>query len=213
MANSLQPRRRVQISAGGLAVGVILGAIYIAVALGVRYAVGMFQNFTQGFGSGVAVTFNVFSFVSGPFFLPMVVAIVVAKAAHRAVKEPHTVKGPLKVILGALSGVFYYLILGGGALLLTIVLTGSTSGNAAATVSLLITLALLELSAGTKIVQGLLEYREAKMEQGAPIGPTFATPPAAPSAPEGRTCANCGAPLGPNDGFCTRCGSQQPQTP
>jgi zinc-ribbon domain len=208
MTADLRPKRGIQISTGGIVVGVLLGAFYLLVAFGLRYAVGVFQNYTQGFGSSNSVTFNVFSFISGPIFIPLVVAIVAVKVAHRAIKEPRTLKGSLQVVLGALSGSFYYLILGGGTLLLTIAVTGTTSGSAAANVSLVITLILLELSAGTKIVQGLLEYREARKT---PAPATSATPPAPPVPTEtARTCANCGAPLGENDQFCTRCGSQQP---
>ncbi|GEM_PF-6481865 len=167
MTADLLPKRGFQVIAGGMVIGVLLGAFYVLVAFGLRYAVGTLQNSVQGFGSGASVSFNVFSFISGPFFIPLVVVIVAVKVAHRAVKEPHTVKGPLKVVLGALSGGFYYLILGGGTLFLTIAIRGSTSGSAVASVSLVITLALLELSAGTKIVQGLLEYREAKTSQAA----------------------------------------------
>ena len=212
MTTDLRPKRGVQISAGGLVVGILLAAFYILVAFGVQYGVSMFQKLTQGYGSSLTVTMNVFSFISGGLFMPLVVAIVAVKTAHRAVKEPHTIKGPLKVVLGALSGSFYYLILGGGALLLTVGMTGSTSGTAAATVTLAVTLALLELSAGMKIVQGVLEYREAKTRPLAPSTPGAVQAPA-PSAPEpARSCANCGAPLGLNDQFCTRCGSQQPQS-
>jgi hypothetical protein len=206
MATDLRPKRNVQISAGGTVIGVLLGAFYILVALGVRYAVENLSSLTQGFGTGATVSMNVFSFITGDFFIPLVVAIVLVKVAHRAVKEPHTVKGPLKVVLGALSGTFYYLILGGGVLLLTIGVTGSIRGSAAASVSLLITLALLELSAGTKIVQGLLEYREAKTQRSAPPAPT--------AVPVATTwiCPRCGTPLGPNDKFCTGCGAQQLQS-
>ena len=210
MTTELQPRRGIQISTWGIVVGVLLGAFYLLVAFALRYAVGTFQSYTQGFGSNTSVTFNVFSFISGPIFIPLVVVIVAVKAAHRAVKEPHTVKGPLKVVLGALSGSFYYLILGGGTLLLTVALTGSNSGSAAVNVSLVITLALLELSAGAKIVQGLLEYREAKA--GQPSAASVPAPVAPVPVEASKTCASCGAPLGENDQFCTRCGSQQPQS-
>jgi hypothetical protein len=210
MSTDLQPKGGVQISARGTVVGVLLGAFYIFVAFGVRYAVTMFQKLTQGFGSGVTVSMNVFSFISGDFFIPLVVAIVVVKGAHRAVKEPHTVKGPLKMVLGALSGTFYYLILGGGALVLTVGLAGQFTGNAAASVSLAITLALLEASAVTKIVQGFLEFREARARPATPVAAQAFAPGSTEAA---RTCSNCGAPLTQNDRFCTTCGSKQPGPP
>jgi hypothetical protein len=97
----------------------------------------------------------------------LAVAIVTVKVAHRAIEGPLTARGPLKVALGALHGV-YYVFLVGGAILFTVGLKASgnsavsvtTPGSVAVSITLLVTLALLELSSALMILQGVFEFRE-----------------------------------------------------
>lgn len=57
------------------------------------------------------------------------------------------------------------------------------------------------------------QYQQAQYQQAAtpvqsyssPVAPAFA---AAPTAPTGRVCPNCGAPMGPDDVFCMNCGTR-----
>jgi len=176
MATPTPTKPGVQISAGGLIIGILLGAFYLLLAEGARIALGEVQTIAQGSGSGATITSNVFSFMTSNYFLPLVVALIVVKIAHRTIKEPHTIKGPLKVVLGALSGVFYYLILGGGMILLTVGLASSYTGTISVSITLLVTLLLLEASAGLQALQGIFEYRDAKNAHYTIPAPTGETP-------------------------------------
>jgi hypothetical protein len=155
-----------------LATGVLIGLVYLAVAAGARFAVGFVNSFARSSGYGLTITSNLFDFVNGNLFLVLVVALIVVKIAHRAVKSPVIVKGPLKVALGGLSGVFYYLTLTGGILTFTVGLQKPASGSLVVAISLVITLVLLEVSAIMKMLQGVFEYRDVRRE--AIVGPAAA---------------------------------------
>lgn len=189
-------------------VGILLGAFYLVLAVGSKMALGLLQAMVQESGTGVTISSNLFTFMNSEYFLPFVVALVAVKITHRAVKEPHTVKGLLKVVHGALSGVFYYLILGGGIVLLSIALRSSYAGDITTSISLLATLALLEASAGLQILQGVLEYRDASCAP-VPVSP----PPhivGAPLPPSAMTCPLCGSAARPTARYCPRCGTKLP---
>jgi len=111
-----------KISTAGLVIGIFLGLVYLAIADGVRLAVGLLSGLASSAGSGfgLSITSDLFDFVNGPFYLVLVVALIVVKIAHSTIKSPLTVRGPLKVALGALTGLFYYFILVGGIITFTI---------------------------------------------------------------------------------------------
>jgi hypothetical protein len=90
-----------------------------------------------------------------------------------AIKEAPKVKGILKVLQGAVAGVYYYVILGGGIIMISAIFSNFELDL---TVTLLITLALLEISAVMKILQGLFEFHEGPK-------PTKGTKPSVPSPP------------------------------
>jgi hypothetical protein len=220
-----------EISASGLAIGIILGVIYSALAVGSRIALSYITSLTQSSSYGIAISSALFDFVNSDLFLILVGALIIVKIAHRTIKSPLTVRGPLKVALGALTGIFYYLILAGGVLAFTIGLNTTATGTFEISVTLLVTLGLLELSAAMKILQGVFEYRDGRrearaslssMETEAPpppvvraseIGGSMPTSaglqatPAAAGAPARVFCRECGRELSPGDAFCGYCGT------
>lgn len=154
---------RWEISVLRLVTGIIGGAIILAISFGARYAVGYLDNAVKSAGNGLTVSSDLFNFVDGDLFLAVIVAIVVMRIAHNTVKRPLTVRGPLKVVVGGLSAVFYYLVLAGGTVSVLVGFSpSSATGTIVFSLTLLITLIFLELSCSMRIVQGVLEYREGK---------------------------------------------------
>ena len=215
-------------------IGVFLGLIYAALAVGSRIALGYLNSFTQSSSYAITVTSGLFDFVNSYLFLIMVGALIVVKIAHRTIKSPLTVRGPLKVALGAITGIFYYLILTGGILAFTVGVQTTASGSFELAITLLITLGLLELSALMKVLQGVFEFRDGRREAQAalsvaqmqvpqvPPPPFVGTPeamgPMPPSeGPQGNPaiigsstklfCPSCGKELDPKDEFCGYCGA------
>ncbi|MDH2900818.1 MAG: hypothetical protein PXY39_07575 [archaeon] len=84
-----------------------------------------------------------------------------------------TIKGPLKIVLGIVRGIFYYLILEG-----VFILVSAIFGSFSLTVSimLLVTLILFELSVIMKILQEIFEFRDGRKMKRTPIA--VATPQA-----------------------------------
>jgi hypothetical protein len=169
MARPQSARQRWEISTGGLVIGVLIGLFYLFVALGARAALGLVSSFAQSSGEGLTITSNLFDFVNGGIYLALVAALVAVKIAHRAIKSPLTAKGPLKVALGGLTGLFYYFILAGGILSFTVGLQKPASGSFEVAVTLLVTLALLEISAAMKVLQGVFELRDGRRETSAQV--------------------------------------------
>lgn len=212
---------RWEISVSRLLIGIILGIITLAVAFGARYAVGYLSGGIQSAGNGLTVTSDFLSFIGSYLFLALVTALVVIRIAHNTIKRPLTVRGPLKAVVGGLSAVFFYLLLTGGTISVLIGFSpSSATGTVTFSLTLLITLVLLELSCGMRIVQGLLEYREGGSASSTtltttPIPPTSAqthtvvSGPAqmAPSPTKTSFCTNCGSPVG-SASFCENCGAK-----
>jgi hypothetical protein len=220
-----------KISVGGLVVGILLGIIYFALAFGSRIALGYLNNFTQTSSYGITITSGLFNFVDSYLFLILVGALVIVKIVHRTIKSPLTVRGPLKVALGAITGIFYYLILTGGTLAFTVGIHTTASGSFELAITILITLGLLELSAVMKILQGAFEFRDGRKEAQASLSsaqmqapppplvkapevssavPTGAGPQGIPAIISNSTkefCGACGKELDPEDAFCGYCGT------
>jgi len=222
-----------KISAGGLVIGILLGLVYAGLAVGSRIALGYLNSFTQSSSYAITVTSGLFDFVNSYLFLIMVGALIVVKIAHRTIKSPLTVRGPLKVALGAITGIFYYLILTGGTLAFTVGVQATASGSFELAITLLITLGLLELSAVMKVLQGIFEFRDGRREaQAATSAAQMLAPPAPPpfvgtpeaigpmptsEGPQGIPvvigsstklfCGSCGRELDPKDEFCGYCGT------
>ena len=235
MATPQMTSRGWKISAGGLVVGIFLGLIYAALATGSRIALGYLNSLTQSSGYGITITSGLFDFINSSLFLVLVGALIIVKIAHRTIKSPLTVRGPLKITLGAVTGVFYYMVLAGGILAFTVGVQKTATGSFELAITLLFTLGLLELSAVMKVLQGVFEFRDGRREaQGVLSTAQMQVPPAPPpppsvGTPEGmRTsptgvgpqgipavissatkvfCGACGRELDPQDEFCGYCGS------
>jgi len=161
------PRPKWKISIWGLIIGILIGLFWLGLALGARYAVGLLENAAKNSGNHFTISSGVLSFISGTFYLVLVISLIVVKIVHRTIREPFTVRGPIKVLLGTLTGIFYYMILGGGNVGASVAIQSQAVGSFAVTITLLITLLLLELSAAMTIVQGILEYREGRLAENA----------------------------------------------
>ena len=215
-------------------IGVFLGLIYAALAVGSRITLGYLNSYTQSSSYGMTITSGLFDFINSSLFLIMVGALIIVKVAHRTIKSPLTVRGPLKVALGAITGIFYYLILTGGILAFTVGVQTTASGSFELAITLLITLGLLELSAVMKILQGVFEFLDGRREAQAslsaarmqappaPPPPSVGTPDAIRTTPTGAGpqgipaviggttrafCGACGKELDSKDEFCGYCGT------
>jgi len=166
-ATSTHSESRWKISISGLILGIFIGLLWLALALGARYAVDFLENTAKTSGSHITISSGVLTFVGGTFYLVLVISLVAVKIVHRTIREPFTVRGSIKVLLGMLTGIFYYMILGGGNVGASVAIQSQAVGSFAVTITLLITLLLLELSAAMTIVQGILEYREGRLAENA----------------------------------------------
>ena len=126
--------------------------------------IGFLNSELRSSNSGLSISSGVIDFVSSDLFLILVIALIIVKIAHRAIKSPLTVRGPLKIVLGTLTGVFYYLILTSGVVSFTVSVKTPASGSFEIAITLLITLVFLELSAIMTILQGVFEYHDGRME-------------------------------------------------
>jgi zinc-ribbon domain len=207
-------REKWQISTWGLVSGIFIGLIYFGLVYGTRILLGMANSFVESSSSGMTYSSDVLSFVEGNAFLALVIVFIIVSIAHRTIKRPFTVRGPIKMALGALTGLLYYFLLAGGIITFAVGLESPASGTFDLTITLLVTLALLEVSAGLRVVQGGLEFREGRMEERAAAAPASPTPlPARPAVPmeEGAVfCRNCGTKLVPGAAFCGKCGAPRP---
>ena len=160
---------RWKISKGGFVIGLIIGFITFAVADAVRIGAGLTGGFAASARSGLGLTLasNLIAFLQGNLYIALVVAIIAVKVAHRTVKGPLEVRGPIKMVLGALTGVFYYLVLAAGVITFTIGISKPVAGTFDVELTLVILLALLEVSAVLKVLQGLVEFRDGKRDAGA----------------------------------------------
>ncbi|MDG7011292.1 MAG: hypothetical protein JRN57_04140 [Nitrososphaerota archaeon] len=179
---------RWKISKTGFVIGLILGFITFLIADAARIGAGLVSGFASSSRSGIGLTLssNLIAFLQGGLYITLVVALIAVKIAHRTVRGPLEVRGPIKVVLGALTGIFYYFILAAGVITFAIGIAKPAAGTFELEFTLIILLALLEVSAGLKIAQGLVEFRDGRREarelRGAgPSPPPPAAPPASPA--------------------------------
>ena len=122
---------RWKISKFGFVIGILVGLLYFALADVARMIVGLVHSTASSSGSGLGLTLssNLFNFVEGGYYLALVAALVVVKIAHRTIKGPLEVRGPIKCVMGALTGLFYYLILAGGVVTFIVGIASPASGR------------------------------------------------------------------------------------
>jgi len=157
-----------KLSVSGAIVGIILAAVMIFFLVCVpSLAASLIKN------SGVSVSGTLGSIFQGGVAVVLACTLAILVAVLWAIKEAPKVRGILRVLQGAVAGIYYYVILGGGTVVISVIFSNFELDL---TVTLLITLALLEISAVMKIVQGLFEFHEGPK-------PTKGTKPPVPSRP------------------------------
>ena len=92
VATPQMTNQRWKISVGGLVVGILLGLIYAALAIGSRIALGYLNSLTRSSSYGITITSGLFDFVNSSLFLILVGALIIVKIAHRTVKSPLTIR-------------------------------------------------------------------------------------------------------------------------
>lgn len=161
-----------RISIVGLAVGVVLAAIDIFLLV---YLPSVGSQYVKNFGVDISGTLGTVFLSSTAIALAIAIAILAIPG--RAVKDAPKVSGGVKVMQGIVLALYYYVILNGGTVSLSL---AYSNVNLIITATLLITLALLELSAVFRILQGLTEMREHPHPPMLPVPPATSTPAAKP---------------------------------
>lgn len=156
-----------RIRIGGLVVGVVLAAIDIFLLV---YLPSVGSQYVKNFGADISGTLGTVFLSSTAIALAIAIAILAIPG--RAVKDAPRVSGGAKLLQGIVLAVYYYVILNGGTVSLSL---AYSNVNLIVTATLLITLALLELSAVFRVLQGLTEMRE---RPGLPMSPVSPTPTA-----------------------------------
>jgi len=141
-----------RISVGGLAIGIVIAAVTI---LFLVYLPSVANQFLKNMGVNISGTL-------GTVFLSttaIVLAIVLAFLAIpiRGIKEAPKITGSAKLLQGIVLAAYYYVILNGGTVSISLLYSNI---DLVITATLLITLALLEVSAVFRMLQGLFESRE-----------------------------------------------------
>jgi hypothetical protein len=153
---------------GGLIVGIVFAIIDILLLV---YLPSVANQYIKNFGADVDGTLTTV-FLS-PVAIALAIALAVLVIPSRAIKDAPKVTGGAKLLQGIVLALYYYVILSGGTVSLSVLYSDL---DLVITVTLLITLALLEVSAVLRMLQGVLEMREHPAPAPTPAMPT--TPPA-----------------------------------
>jgi hypothetical protein len=161
-----------RIRIGGLAIGIVLAAIDIFLLV---YLPSVGSQYVKNFGADISGTLGTVFLSSTAIALAIAIAILAIPS--RAVKDAPKVSGGAKLLQGIVLAVYYYVILNGGTVSLSLVYSDV---KLIVTATLLITLALLELSAVFRILQGLTEMREHPRPPMSPVSLAPTIPAAKP---------------------------------
>jgi hypothetical protein len=161
-----------RVSIVGLLIGIVLAAIDIFLLV---YLPSLGSQFVKNFGADISGTLGTV-FLSSTA-IALAIAISILAIPNRAVKDAPKVSGGVKIVQGVLLAVYYYVILNGGTVSLALMYSNV---NLIITATLLVTLALLELSAVFRVLQGLTEMRENPLPPMSPVPSTPAAPAAKP---------------------------------
>ncbi|MDG6988731.1 MAG: hypothetical protein JRN21_05320 [Nitrososphaerota archaeon] len=138
--------------------GVGLAATYVVVlVVAPRLAEGAVSGVVSraaGAGAGLVMTSGFAGFVMGAPYAVLLVAVAAVEALLKGSELGVSWKGRLKVAEGALLGLTFYLLLGGGT---TPVDLYFRTVAADFSVGVLLPLALLEIAAGSRVVEGVVE--------------------------------------------------------
>ena len=152
-----------RVSIGGLAIGLVLAAVTI---LFLVYLPSVGNQFLQGIGVNISGTLGTVFLSTTAIALAIVLAILAIPI--RGIKEAPKITGGAKLLQGVALAAYYYVILNGGTVSISLLYSNI---DLVITATLLITLALLEVSAVFRMLQGLFEIRE-----GVPSPRTPSTP-------------------------------------
>lgn len=141
-----------RVSVGGLIIGAVIAAIDIFLLV---YLPSVANHYIKGFGADIGGSLG--SVFLSNIAVALAVALAVLAIPSRAVKDAPKVSGGAKLVQGIVLAVYYYVILNGGTVSLSLLYSNV---ELLLTATLLISLALLELSAAFRILQGLFEMRE-----------------------------------------------------
>jgi hypothetical protein len=141
-----------KISVGGLTVGIVFAAIDILLLV---YLPGVANQYIKGLGADIGGSLS--SVFLSTTAIILAVALAVLAIPIRGIKEAPRVTGAAKLLQGIVLAAYYYIILNGGTVSLSLLYSDV---DLVITVTLLITLALLEVSAILRMLQGLFEIRE-----------------------------------------------------
>ncbi|MDG6988745.1 MAG: hypothetical protein JRN21_05390 [Nitrososphaerota archaeon] len=161
------------VSAWRLALGIIGGAITFGLADGVRYGVNDASGLVSGSSAGITFYSDVIAFIQSPEYFYLVGALIVVQVVHNTIRKPFTVRGPIKMVYGALIGAMWFFLLAGGMVDFKVGVQNPVTLSLFVSISLLITLGLLEASAGLRVLQGLVEFFEGMSEAEASLNATF----------------------------------------
>ena len=160
-----------RISIGGLVIGLIIAAIDILLLV---YLPSVANHYIKGFGADIGGSLGTVFLSSLAVALALALAILAIPS--RAVKDAPKISGGAKLLQGVVLAIYYYVILNGGTVSLSLLYSNV---NLVITATLLITLALLELSAVFRMLQGAFEMREhpaSQMPMPTPAPPASPTP-------------------------------------
>jgi hypothetical protein len=154
-----------KLSIGGLAIGIVIAAVTVIFLV---YLPSVADQFLSQMGLNISGT------LSTVFLSTTAIALAIMLAALaipiRGIKEAPKITGGAKLVQGVVLAAYYYVILNGGTVSISLLYSGI---DLVITATLLITLALLEVSAVFRVLQGAFEMRES-----VPVPPS----PAAPAA-------------------------------
>lgn len=179
-----------EISKWRLALGIIGGAILFFIADAVRYGISYLDRIVNSSPNGIVYSSDVISFIQSNLYFIVVGTLIVVSIVHNTIRKPFTVRGPLKMAYGVLVGLFYYFILAGGVVNVSLGVQKPVAATLLLSITLLVTLGLLEASALVRVVQGGVEFREGMKDASKSLqatkgteGTTAAQTPATAEAP------------------------------
>jgi hypothetical protein len=155
-----------KVRVGGLVIGIIFAAIDVILLL---YIPSVTAQYVKGFGADIGGTLG--SVFLSNTAIALVIILAVLAIPIRGIREAPKITGGAKLLQGVVLAAYYYVILNGGTVSISLLYSNI---ELAITATLLITLALLEISALFRILSGLFEMREPVTSP-----PTSAAPSAA----------------------------------
>jgi len=141
-----------KIKVGGMIVGILFAVIYIIFLV---YLPSIASSYLKGFGADIGGTLG--SVFLSNTAVALVVAMAILSIPIRGIKEAPRITGGAKLLQGIVMAAYYYVILNGGNVSISVLYSNI---ELVITATLLITLALLEVSAILRSLSGLFEMRE-----------------------------------------------------